>query len=545
MLLIEGKEIKKYYGEQLILEIDEFKIYSQDRIGLVGRNGVGKTTLLRILSKQIEVDEGKVLIKGLVSYVSQLEEPTRKEISEEVASKFGIQSTWSKEMSGGEKTRFKIADALTKDSSILFADEPTSNLDMDSIEYIEERFQEYEGALVVISHDRSFLDKLCNKIVEVENGKIKIYNGNYTDYKKQKLEKIQRETFEYEQYIKEKNRLRGTITDTNTKAKRIKRTPRRMGNSEARLHKMGGQKSKSTLERKVKNIEKRIEHLEVKDKPKKSPGIKLDILERDKVYSKIIIEANNINKSFGERHIFKDSKFHIKNGSKVALIGPNGSGKSTLIKMIMDGYQSIKVAPSAKIGYFSQSLNILDKNKTILENIMEESVYPEHFARTILAGLLFKENEVNKTVNLLSGGERVKASLAKILLQDINLLILDEPTNYMDIDGLEAIQNALKTYNQTILFVSHDRHFIDSIADHILSIEHQSIRMYAGNYTKYLNSKTKGQDTKQEDIQKRKMILRNRLSEIIGKLSMTSKEDDVTLLDAEYYKILDELRKLK
>lgn len=545
MLLIEANKIKKYFGDRLILNIDSLKIYSEDRIGIVGKNGAGKTTLINILSKRLETDEGWIKVYGSCCYISQLEPPNFKNINGEMASKFNIVSTWNEHMSGGEKTRFKIAGALEDHSMMLFADEPTSNVDIKGIELMGEMFKEYQGAFIVISHDRSFLDKLCNKILEIENNKIKIYNGNYSAYKKQKIQEKQRVQFEYEQYVKEKKRLEKVISDTKQKVKSMKKAPKRMGNSEARLHKMGSQKAKVNLEKAVKNVEKRIEHLEVKEKPKEQPKMKLDVMDSNKIYSKIVIEGKNLSKSFGEKVLFKNTEFKIYNGSKVALIGPNGCGKTTLVKMIINGDDFIKLAKGAKIGYFSQDMNILDNNLSILENVMKNSVYPENFARLLLARLLFKREEVYKKVAVLSGGERVRVSLAKILLQDINLLILDEPTNYMDIDAVEVIEETLKDYDQTLLFISHDRRFVDAVADHIMTIENHKIKMFTGNYTQYVSRKNNSLNNHEKEVYKQIILLKNRLSEVIGRLSMPSKEDDVEVLDQEYHKILQELKELK
>lgn len=545
MLLIEVSKIKKYFGDRLILDIDNLKIYSEDRIGIIGRNGVGKTTLLNILSQRLEPDEGWVKLYGAYSYISQLEEPNRKNINGEIASKFGVKTKWNNHMSGGEKTRFKLANALDDNSIIMFADEPTSNVDMEGIQLMEEMFGEYKGALIVISHDRGFLDKLCNKILEIENSKIKVYNGNYTDYKNQKTKEKERAEFEYEEYIKEKKRLEEVITSTKQKVKSMRKTPKRMGNSEARLHKMGPQKARANLERAVKNVEKRIEHLEIKEKPKEQLGIKLDVLDSNRLYGKIIIEGKNINKAFGKNIIFKNAEFNIYNGSKIALIGLNGCGKSTLIKMIMNNDDNIKIALGAKIGYFSQDMNILDVNLNILENVMETSIYPESFARLLLARLLFKREDIYKKVNVLSGGERVKVSFAKIVLQDINLLILDEPTNYMDIDALEVIEETLKNYDRTLLFVSHDRRFVNSVADCIMTIENYKIKMFTGNYTEYLSRKNKYLNNDEEEVKRQIIILKNRLSEVIGRLSMPSKHDDIEALDKEYHEILGELKKFE
>jgi len=308
---------------------------------------------------------------------------------------------------------------------------------------------------------------------------------------------------------------------------------------------MGGQKAKANFDRAIKNVQKRIEHLEVKEKPRKQESIKLDIGDLNKIHSKIIIEGKNINKAFGKKIIFDDAQFCIYNNSKVALIGPNGCGKSTLIKMIVEGDKSIKIAQGAKIGYFSQDMSILNENMTIIENVMESSIYNETFARILLARLLFKRDDIYKKINVLSGGERVKVSFAKILLQDKNLLILDEPTNYMDINSLEAIEEALREYDRSLLFVSHDRRFVESVGDHIMTIEDKKIKVFKGNYREYLDRKNVCMDNDREEIENQIFLLENRLSEILGRLSMPSKKDDSAELDKEYHEILGKLKELK
>lgn len=545
MLLIECGNIKKSYSDRLILDIESLKIYSEDRIGLVGLNGIGKTTFINILTGRSEPDEGWVKRYGTFSHIAQLEEAEGKEVDRILAKKLCIEETWKDYMSGGEKNRFKIAQSLDKNSQIIFADEPTSNLDMEAVQFLEESFKEYRGALMIISHDRQLLDNLCNKILEIENGRIKLYPGNYSNYKNQKERERERAKFEYEEFEKEKRRLEAVMEETRQKVKIMKKAPSRMGNSEARLHKMGNQKAKANLDRAVKNMQSRIDHLEVKEKPKELDRIKLDALSTEKAHSKILISGKDINIAFGKKRLFENAEFSIYNGTKTALIGPNGSGKSTLINMILKRDNAIKVAGPVKIGYFSQDLSILDEEKSIIENVLENSIYDETFIRILLARLLFKRGDINKKVNVLSGGERVKAAFAKIFLQDINLLILDEPTNYLDIYSMEALEEALRDYGRTILFVSHDRRFVNSVADHIISIENKKLISFDGTYEEYLNKKNNIMDSNKEDIQKKIFVLENRLSELIGRLSMPSKKDDVIQLDKEYKAVLAELKNLK
>ena len=545
MLLIEGRNIKKYYGDRLILHIENLKIYSEDRMGLVGLNGAGKTTLINILCGDTQPDEGLVRRYGSYSVVDQLVLNEYEDIDKKAANKFGILHTWDNHLSGGEKTRFKMAKCFNKDNDIIFADEPTSNLDVEGIKLLDNKFKEYKGAIVVISHDREFLDKLCNKILEIEDGKLKEYNGNYTAFKLQKDLEVERNLFEFQQYGKDKKKLEDAMDDTKQKAKTMKKTPTRMGNSEARLHKMGDQKAKGNLDKSVKSMKARIDHLEVVEKPKKIQNIKLDALGNGELYSKIVISGRNIRKSFGDKIIFNNAEFDIYNNSRTAIIGPNGSGKSTFIKMIVEGDYSIKTAKGAKIGYFSQDMNILKAELSILESVMENSIYDETFARILLSRLLFKKEDVYKKVSVLSGGERVKASFVKVFLSDINLLILDEPTNYLDVYSLEVVEAALRDYEKTLLFVSHDRRFISTVANSILSIENHKLITTRSSYEEYMDKRDNKTDVRAKDLENQIFLLENRMSELINKISMPSKKDDLRELDKEYYEVLKKLQETK
>lgn len=541
MLVLDISKLKKYYGDRLILDIKDLKIYREDKVGIVGLNGSGKTTLLNLISKEVLPDEGFIRTFGNISYIKQLEYGNAEIAHGKYISEFGLKGKKRSYMSGGELTRLKIAEAFSKDCSLLLADEPTSNLDLDGINMLLEKLLNFDNALLIVSHDRDLLDRVCNKILEIEDGHVKLYDGNYSDYKEQKELERKTKELEYEKYIKEKRRLERAIIETKNKSRSIKKTPRRMGISEARLHKMGNQSAKRSLEKKAKAIQSRLEKLEVKEKVKDLEKVRVDILG-DEIHTKILIEGQDINKSFGKRTLFKKGNFQIYNGSKTALIGDNGSGKTTLLNMIMNEEKGIKISRKAKIGYFSQDLSILDENKSIIENIMETSIYDETTIRIMLARLLFKREDVYKKVKVLSGGERVKVSLAKILSSDFNMLILDEPTNYLDIYSIEAVEEALIEYEGTILFVSHDRRFIDKIADNIIYIENHRIKTFNGRLKELENRKNRPVDMDEKKLAEEKAILQYRLSEILGKLSMADKDEDIEALDKEYKKILEKLK---
>lgn len=540
MLIAQMSGVKKYYNDRLILKVDDFKIYKNDRIGIVGLNGSGKTTFLNILTNRVMPDEGVSAIYGTYAYITQLGDEEKTGIDDYAASRFGVSGLNNEGLSGGEIARLKIAKALGKENSLIIGDEPTSNLDNQGIELLQKELMQFSGAILIVSHDREFLDTVCNTILEIESGEVQLYKGNYSKYKELKEKERERAAFEYDQYVSEKNRLHEAAEQKTNESKTMRKAPKRMGNSEARLHKMGNQAAKATLDRRINAIKTRLEKLEVKQKPKEQQEINIDIQKTRQLYSKVILSSDGLDKSFGDKVVFKEAQFKVFNNSKTAVIGPNGSGKTTLIKMIINGDPAINRAIGAKIGYFSQDMSILDSSRTLLENVMESSIYDETFARILLARLLFKQEEVMKKVSLLSGGERVKAALAKIILSDFNVLVLDEPTNYLDIYSMEAIEEAVLSYNGTVVFVSHDRRFVSNIADHIIAIENQKTICFDGTYSDYIRKKE--ESTQQNDKSADKMVLQHRMAEILGKLSMPSKNDDIEALDREYKEIIKKLR---
>lgn len=541
MLKINFNKVKKYYKDRLVLDIEDLKIFEADRVGVVGKNGSGKSTFLNLIENREEVDSGNIHITGSTSYMSQLEGVGGK-ISSKNASKMKILSVWKDSMSGGEKTKFKLVKAMEEKADILLLDEPTNNLDIESIDEVLGYLKNYRGTMVLVSHDRNFLNQTCDKILEIEDGRARLYSGNYTAYKEQKEDELKRARFEYDEYIREKGRLAKAASKVWDKSDQTRSTPKRMGNSEARLHKMGNQVSKKHLDNASKSLKTRIEKLERKDKPKDERTMKLDIVEGSQVYSKTLVTGNNINIGYNDKKIFEGARFTLENKKKLGLVGPNGSGKTSLIQEIVNEGSGIKQNKKVKIGYFTQNLDILDGEKTILENVLEGSKYLEEDVRMFLGRLLFRGDEVNKLTRVLSGGEKVKVSLAKVLLQDSNLLILDEPTNYLDLNSIEVLEETLIESDRPLLLVSHDREFLNNVVEEIIYIEDFKIKKYMGKYEEFLNrSKNNPKDNSYNDI----MILENRLNTVIGQISMSDNEDERKFLDKEYNRILQSLKEIK
>jgi macrolide transport system ATP-binding/permease protein len=541
LLALELKNIVKSFQGKAILKIQDLKIYAGEKIGLVGVNGCGKTTLLNIMAGVLPPDEGKVVRHTSIAHIVQLagrsDRPSA--ISGVLAKEFRLGSNFY--YSGGEETRCKIARALSGDSGILLADEPTANLDMKGIALLEEKLSAYQGAVILVSHDRELLDKLCTKILELKEGSLRVYQGNFSDYIRQKAAHQARQQFEYEQYIAEKNRLTAALLDKQQKSAVVRKAPSRMGNSEARLHKMGDQKAKASLDRSAKAVAARLERLAVKERPQDDNKARLSFGARDAVYSKLLIAADGLIKQFSGKKLFDDARFQIMKGQKTALIGDNGTGKTTLLQMILAKDAQITLASKLKIGYFSQDMSILAKEQTILQNALASSVYDENFVRLTLARLLFQGSDIYKKVALLSGGERVRVCFAKLMLSDNNMLILDEPTNYLDMYSLKAVEDVLKDYEGELLFVSHDRRFVSALANHLLIVQDGKITAYSGSFAQYLKEQAQTGTPLKND----RLVLERRLSEIISRLSAPGKNDDVLQLDAEYREVLASLKSLE
>ncbi|WP_107601697.1 ABC-F type ribosomal protection protein CplR [Clostridioides difficile] len=547
MLLVKVENLKKYYADKLILDIDKLEILENDKIGLVGSNGQGKTTLLKAILGEIEIDEGYIYLTESYSYISQSENNIEICSDSKEKSLLNAPDRFEEYLSGGEKVKLKIADALSNKKNIIIADEPTSNLDKKSIGVLEEMFKRHEGALLLISHDRRFLDELCTTILELEDGKLKAYKGNYTDYLMQKDEEVKRAYFEYQEYVKEKKRLEKVLLHKKSLSDGIRKTPKRMGNSEARLHKMGGQTNKKKLDSNVKAIKSRIDKLEVKNKPKASIEMKIKIQNGMEIISKNLVEIKDMTLKLGNKLLLDNVSFKIKRGKKIALLGDNGCGKSTMIKEILNNKNdNIKINNKVKVGYFDQHQSLLDEAKSVLYNTKVNSSFDESFIRTNLNLFGFKGDDVYKKVKVLSGGEKVKIALCKIILEDNNFLIFDEPTNYLDIKSMEALEKALINTDKTMLIVSHDRVFVSHICNYIIEIKDTKIREFDCNYDEYIINRNKKNPSRESKIKKENLlVLENRLITIVSMLSIEKDGLKKELYESEYNELLKQINKLK
>lgn len=481
--LVCAENITVSFGARTLFQIEKIEIREGDRIGLVGMNGAGKTTLLELLSGSVKPDEGMLTLGCKPAYFRQLSDDGENGADAEELSLFGVKELEGREtVSGGESTRLRLAELFSVESSLYLIDEPTSHLDEEGLSYLAQRLWSIE-TFVLVSHDRELLDAQCDSIIEIEHGEVKRYEGNYSSYLEQKKQAFERASFEYEQYSGEMERLTSAYRAKKEQAKSTAKKPRGMSSSEAKVRDFSSMRRSPKgrakgLERSAENIKKRMEHMEVKEKPKELPKIRPLFSLTDPPRNPVIMEAESLSFTYPNgREIFRDAVFRLMRGSRTVLLGENGSGKTTLIRLILEG-KLVRTVPKAKLGYLKQDLSNLDDTLTVLECAAETSVQSPTVVRNILARLLFTARDIEKPVFVLSGGERVRLAFARIFLSDANVLVLDEPTNYLDIPSVEAIQAMLAEYEGTMLFASHDKTFVRAVATDALLIENKKIVEY-------------------------------------------------------------------
>jgi len=533
-MILSCQSICKSFGEKVILQDASFHIEEREKAALIGNNGAGKTTLLRIIMEEISADSGQVVIAKdkKIGYLAQyqdihghhtiyeelmttkqyildmedkirsLEQEMKYVAGDKLESlmnsytrlthQFELENGYAykseivgvlkglgfeeedygkqiENLSGGQKTRVALGKLLISKPDILLLDEPTNHLDMESIAWLETYLLNYPGAVFIVSHDRYFLDKVVTKIVEIEAAQMRMYEGNYSAYA---LKKAQLRDAQYKAYLNQQREIKhqeAVIT---------------------KLRSFNREKSIKRAESRVKMLDK-IQRIE---KPIEIDNQMRISLEPRFISGNDVLTVEGLSKSFPGQTLFTDINFEIKRGERVALIGNNGTGKTTILK-ILNGIVAadagrFALGSKVQIGYYDQEHHVLHMEKTIFQEISD--TYPtltETEIRNMLAAFLFTGDDVFKLIFSLSGGERGRVSLAKLMLSEANFLILDEPTNHLDIASKEILEEALNSYTGTVLYVSHDRYFINQTATRIMDLTNQAIVNYIGDYDYYLEKK--------------------------------------------------------
>ena len=458
MILNISNLSKSYVGQSVLKEVS-FHLEEKEKAAIVGINGSGKTTLLRCILGIEEADEGGIAFSKYkkMAYLAQQHADMEQE-DEEYES-----------LSGGQKTKKRLEEILMEKPDLLILDEPTNHLDIGSIQWLEKVLKRYDGAVLLVSHDRYFLDKIVTKVIDLERGKARMYQGNYTEYveKKKMIREAERKAYENQQAeIKHQEAVIEKLKQFN-REKSIKRA-----------------ESREKLLSKVERLEQ-PEDLQNE--------MRLLFMPREASGNDVLI-AKDLGKSFDGKRLFSHGTFSIQRGEHVAVIGDNGTGKTTLLKILNGLIQAdegeFRLGSKVKIAYYDQEHAVLHMEKTLFNEIQD--TYPDMNntrVRNVLAAFLFTGDDVYKKVGDLSGGERGRVSLAKLMLSDANFLILDEPTNHLDIQGKEVLEEAIRNYEGTVLYVSHDRYFINQTATRIMELFSNRFDNYIGNYDYYLEKK--------------------------------------------------------
>ena len=539
-LLLEGMEMSVSLGDRTLFTIPRLTVYAGDRIGLIGQNGCGKSTLLQVLAGCRPCDGGQGRRGCDLGYAPQFGLGAG-ESTGESRRNFGVGKLEDRAAcSGGEITRMRLS-RIPFGARLLLLDEPTANLDLPGCRLLEEKLRQQE-TFVLVSHDRELLDRLCNRIWYLEGGGLRCYDGNYTAFEQaQELEKLT-QTRAREQYLREKRHLEEAAQELRAQSAQVRKAPRRMGNSEARLHKMGDQKGKKTIDRQRKALQSRLEKLEKVEQVREIPPMQLDFSLTHPPRSKTVLQVKKLH--FGYPHtpdLLKEISFTLENGDKMALLGRNGSGKSTLLGLIAQGYAGIQCSPQARLGFLNQDLSTLLPQHTVLENARLRAVQREDVVRTVLNRMLLPKTCWDKQAGLLSGGEKMKLCLCQLILSDCNVLVLDEPTNYLDLPSLRALERMLGEYPGTVLLVSHDQAFVRHTATRLLFLQEGRAQVFNGTLDAWEEEK---HASPQADAALRRSALQMRMTELIGRISAAAPGEKAQLEQA-YDACLAEYRALR
>ncbi|WP_227397034.1 Msr family ABC-F type ribosomal protection protein [Jeotgalibacillus aurantiacus] len=481
-LVLELNDIEVSYSDKTVLNVDQLRIHQFDRIGIVGTNGSGKSTLLKVINGEIMPEKGTINRQIEFGYFKQKEAPSQNHQPDyKLLGQLNVPDRSTHQMSGGEQTRLKLAQLFTDYYEGLLIDEPTTHLDAAGVDFLVEELTYYYGALVLVSHDRYVLDRLVTKIWEVQNGRVKEYTGNYSDYQMTKKLEQSRQQEQHERYLKEKQRLLAAAEEKMKKASKINQANESMSKRQARAkaNRMFMTKQKDTsqksVEKAAKALEKRVEQLEQVKAVQEEKAVHFPQSETIQLHNRFPIMADRVTLKAGDKLLLDETSFQFPLGKTIAINGTNGCGKSTLLHYILKRGNGLTVSPKAVFGVYQQLGYQLDGNKTVLELMKRNSAYDEAKIRAVLHEMKFTGNDLIKKVGELSGGESIRLKLCELFLGSYNILILDEPTNFLDLSSIQALEAFLKYYEGTVLLVSHDREFIKKTADVVYEIKEKKL----------------------------------------------------------------------
>lgn len=517
--ILQGKHISKEFGDKVILNDINFEIELGKKIGIVGSNGAGKTTLADMITNTIKPTSGQLLwqYNGMdIGYMKQATEY------------LDLEQT----LSGGERTKKLLTQLLYSKKDFLVLDEPTNHLDYEGVKWLIKQIKAFKGAVVIISHDRFFLDQCIDSIMEIDQGKIVNYNGNYSFYREEKRRRYESQLHLFMEQEKLKSQIRGQIEELKGWSEKAHRESRKK--AIATGNKFGGKEynrvKAKKMDKAVKSRIKRLEKIEVGSLIKPEEEIKvLFQLEATKKVGDTILQAKDIRKFYGNKLIFNQSSFYVKRGEKMGVYGVNGCGKSTLVKAILKQVPlegKIRISEERKIGYISQDVLDIKEEKSILQVFEATNKEEERQIRMALVQMGFSNDRLYDKAEVLSLGERMKLKLLLLIRQGCEVLILDEPTNHIDLHVREQLEETLKDYNGTLILVTHDRYMLEQLCDKLLVFENQIIRRYEYGIREYLERKEQKQVAQDEAHRKEmksnkedKMLLENEIAYIIGQLS--------------------------
>ncbi|WP_374713301.1 ribosomal protection-like ABC-F family protein [Symbiobacterium terraclitae] len=556
-MTLQVRDLRKEFADRTILDGVSFDLARGERVGLVGLNGSGKSTLMRILAGELTPDGGALHWgrPGITrAYLSQADpwDPDRPlgdqlgHLPADLLGRCGIDRSMLRRpagaLSGGQRTRAALAQVLARSPELLLLDEPTNHLDAEGMDWLRDVLCRYRGAVLLVSHDRWFLDQVVTRILELEGGRLKEYPGNYTAYARQKQAERERADAEYREYLQKKRQLEAAIRREREWANRAHNAK---PDPTASVFQKGIDRNMARNHmRTVKAREKRLERMKV-EKPREQERINLALRGGTDVARNLVL-AEGLGFTYdGRRWLFRGASFYVQRGDRVAVIGPNGSGKTTLIRLLTGGLAPtegrLHVAP-VRVGYLDQQLADLDPRNTVLQEASGGNSAPDQArVRTLLGCLLFRGEEVHKPVSVLSGGEKVRLAVAKLLLADPDLLVLDEPTNGLDLASRERVEEALADYPGTMILVSHDRYLVQRLASRILHIEGGRLEAFAGTYEEFVQ---RGEARERPEAAAEILLLEARLAQLSAALA-APKEEEAEALQQEFIRVSRSLRALK